>query len=129
MNFRKSRLRRIEQSMVTMGITGKPEVVINILVFKAPKKPRAEKLPREKHVDAEEARKPPTPEPQEHMAPEKKRRRVLHCYFDDSDHVVWPGDANYEEILRAAPGDRPRLLGRQEGRNRGPVQYRKVMLA
>lgn len=104
MNFSKSRLRRVEQSMVSMGITGKPEIVINILVFEAPKKPRSEKLAREKHVDAEKTRKPPTP--QEHMAPEKKRRhkpRLKICMSvpDRRRHAY--GFLRSVNVLRRAP--------------------------
>ena len=122
MNFRKSRLRHIERSLESRGIRGTLDVEITYLTFEAPP-PRA----KAKALDAKPTKrkscaKVTTPEP------EKRRQEVLHIWYDDEDHPIYPSDPIYEIVKNASPGDRPRIIGRKNPRM-GKLNYPQNTLA
>ncbi len=124
MNFRKSRLRRIEQDMTAKGIRATPDVEITYLTFEAPPprvKTQATRLDV-KPTKRKSCAKVTTPEP------EKRRQKVLHVWYDDEDHPIYPSDPIYESVKNASPGDRPRIIGRKNPRM-GKLNYPQNTLA
>ncbi len=111
--------------MTARGIRATPDVVINILTFEAPppKKPKAQAL------DAKPKPRKRTKASKCVEEPEKKKRQeVLHIWYDDQDHVLYPGDALYQQVKNSAPGDRPRIIGRKNPRM-GKLNYPQNTLA
>ncbi len=110
--------------MTAKGIRATPDVVINILTFEAPPprvKAQATTLDA-KPTKRKSCAKVTTPEP------EKRRQEVLHIWYDDEDHPIYPSDPIYEIVKNASPGDRPRIIGRKNPRM-GKLNYPQNTLA
>ena len=114
MSFRRARIRQLRNALEAMGAI-RDAVVVNILSYAHLPLPTRAELAKELPLEVERIESvPATEKPGE-------KRKVIHCFFDGEDHVIYPSDPGYESILNAAPGDRPKLFGRRPGS--GKLKY------